>query len=178
MKATICVQYGPPSTAFEYKENYAKPEITKPNQILIKNKLCSVNPADCKQSSGNLKLVLKHQFPFILCQDFAGVVVEVGKDVKKFQVGDNVFGCTNGAENGKQPRNSCAAEYLITFENECEIKPDTISFNPGTFFFLLAYSSDICICDPHLSYYSIPSINFSTLFGLTQSCISPFVNSG
>ena len=128
MKATICVQYGPPSTAFEYKENYAKPEITKPNQILIKNKFCSVNPADCKQRSGNLKLVLKHQFPFILCQDFAGVVVEVGKDVKKFQVGDNVFGCTNGAENGKQPRNSCAAEYLITFENECEIKPDTISF--------------------------------------------------
>ena len=85
MKATICVQYGPPSTAFEYKENYAKPEITKPNQILIKNKFCSVNPADCKQRSGNLKLVLKHQFPFILCQDFAGVVVEVGKDVKKFQ---------------------------------------------------------------------------------------------
>ena len=112
MKATICVQYGPPSTAFEYKENYAKPEITKPNQILIKNKFCSVNPADCKQRSGNLKLVLKNQFPFILCQDFAGVVVEVGKDVKKFQVGDNVFGCTNGAENGKQPRNSCAAEYV------------------------------------------------------------------
>ena len=52
MKATICVQYGPPSTAFEYKENYAKPEITKPNQILIKNKFCSVNPADCKQEVG------------------------------------------------------------------------------------------------------------------------------
>eukprot|EP00942_MAST-04A_sp_MAST-4A-sp1_P010603 g10603.t1 len=85
------------------------------------NHLTAIKPLDCNKATRSSGFIA---VKWLYCS----VVVEVGKDVKKFQVGDNVFGCTNGAENGKQPRNSCAAEYLITFENECEIKPDTISF--------------------------------------------------
>eukprot|EP00943_MAST-04B_sp_MAST-4B-sp1_P009765 g9765.t1 len=128
MKATLCTTYGPALTSFEYKTDCPKPKIQNPKQILILNKYTTVNPADCKQRSGNLQLVLKHQFPFILSQDFAGTIVEVGTDVKDYKVGDDVYGCTNGANNGKQPRNSCAAEYLITYENEICKKPENISF--------------------------------------------------
>ena len=90
---------------------------------MIKNYRASVNPADCKQRSGNLQLVVKHKFPLILSQDFAGVIVEVGSNVsKKFQVGDEVFGTT-------APRNGCAAEFVVAFESELTHKPKNITWD-------------------------------------------------
>jgi NADPH:quinone reductase-like Zn-dependent oxidoreductase len=69
----------------EVQEDVSKPPRTDPKHVLV-------NPADCKQRSGNLKLVVVHEFPLILGHNFAGTVVEVGQEVTKFQVGDKVFG--------------------------------------------------------------------------------------
>merc|ERR1712216_884077 len=73
----------------------------------------TVNPADCKQRSGNLKLVLKHKFPLILGQDFAGEVVSVVNTTSAgFTIGDLVFGCT-------APNNGCSAEYVVADVDQC-----------------------------------------------------------
>ena len=123
MIAAVINEYGPASSVFEYRDDVPKPKISRPNEILVKNYRASVNPADCKQRSGNLQLVLKHKFPLILSQDFAGVIVEVGSDIsEKFKVGDEVFGCT-------APRNGCAAEFVVAFESELTHKPKNITWD-------------------------------------------------
>ena len=124
MFACVCNQYGPAEDdgVFEFRNDVVDtPTIIESNQILIENKYTTVNPADTKQRSGNLKLVMKHQFPFILGQDFAGVVVEVGSDVLRFKVGDEVIGST-------APRNGCGAQFVVADEEECAIKPDTLKW--------------------------------------------------
>jgi NADPH:quinone reductase-like Zn-dependent oxidoreductase len=76
------------------------------NEILIKNAAIAVNPVDwvipTKSDLGFGWL----KYPFILGSDVAGEVVEVGKQVTRFQIGDRVVGhacstdpkCNNAAE--------------------------------------------------------------------------------
>lgn len=120
MLASVCTEYGPANEVFQMQK-VKKPKLTGPNQMLVANYGTSVNPADCKQRSGNLKLVMSHKFPLILGQDFAGKVVEVGDQVTKFQIGDSIFGST-------APRNSCSAEYVLVEEHEAALKPTNISW--------------------------------------------------
>jgi len=91
------------------------------NQILVRVKATSVNPADAKQRSGNLKLVLKHSFPVILGQDFSGIVERVGSACTQFAVGDAVFGTT-------EPGRGCNAEFVAVFESEASHKPPSLSW--------------------------------------------------
>lgn len=122
MLACVCTEYGPADEVFELKKDIPKPTITDPSHVLIANKRTTVNPADCKQRAGNLQLVTKHEFPFILGQDFAGVVVSTGSAVTKLKVGDAVFGCT-------APRNGCSAEFVLAMEDECSVKPSNVSWD-------------------------------------------------
>jgi NADPH:quinone reductase-like Zn-dependent oxidoreductase len=122
MYACVCTHYGPADQVFELKKDVAKPSIPDPYHVLIANKRTAVNPSDCKQRSGNLQLVTKHEFPLILGQDFAGVVVSIGSAVTRVNVGDEVFGST-------APRNSCAAEFVCALEDECAVKPTNISWD-------------------------------------------------
>ena len=122
MHGCVCKEYGQADQVFECRSDLTKPEVSDPSHVLIANKRTTVNPADCKQRSGNLKLVMKHEFPFILGQDFAGTVIAVGSSVTKVRVGDEVFGST-------APRNSCSAEIVCAFEDECTSKPSNISWD-------------------------------------------------
>ena len=36
--------------------------------------------------------MFEHEFPVILDRDFAGIVEQVGEDVSRYRVGDEVFG--------------------------------------------------------------------------------------
>ena len=71
------------------------------------------SPRNTQQRSGNLKLVVKHKFPVVFGQDFAGEVVDVGEaygesgaERGRFAPGDLVFG-------GTAPRNGCGAEFVL-----------------------------------------------------------------
>lgn len=64
------------------------------NEVLIKIENTSVNPVDWKIREGLLKERLPHKFPIIPGWDAAGKIVKVGKDVKDFKVGDEVFAYT------------------------------------------------------------------------------------
>jgi NADPH:quinone reductase len=64
----------------------------RPNDVLIRVYASSVNPVDNAIAAGRLKDMVEHEFPITLGRDYAGVVEQVGADVTRFSVGDEVFG--------------------------------------------------------------------------------------
>lgn len=57
----------------------------------------------------------------IPCHDVSGVVIEVGSEIKKFNVGDEIFGLINFHKNG------ALSEYAIVVENEISKKPKKLN---------------------------------------------------
>lgn len=119
MKAQIIVSFGKPEV-FQLKE-IPKPEII-PGHVLIQVKATSVNPIDTKVRAGLVQAA--PEFPAILHGDVAGVVVEVGEGVTKFQVGDEVFGCAGGF---KGMASGALAEYMLADANLLAHKPKNIT---------------------------------------------------
>ena len=64
-----------------------------PNELLVRVRASSVNPADNSIAAGILKQMgIEYEFPVILGRDYAGVVEQVGPEVTRYGVGDEVFG--------------------------------------------------------------------------------------
>lgn len=120
MKAIVYTKYGPPDV-LQLKE-VEKP-IPKDHEVLIKVEAASVNPFDWHFMRGTPYLV-RIQAGILKPKDNAvgvdvsGVVEAVGKDVKEFQSGDEVFGSCNGA----------FAEYVSASEKGLVKKPDNLTF--------------------------------------------------
>ncbi len=75
------------------------------NEIVVKNHAVAINPLDwIKQVAGNL-IFSWIKYPFILGEDLAGDVVEVGTAVTRFKVGDRVLAQAVGTD---KKRNSSA----------------------------------------------------------------------
>lgn len=87
MKAVFIEQYG--SSQHLILGEIEQPTITK-NQLLIKVQGAGVNPVDWMVREGLLQ-DSSHQLPLILGWDAAGKVIQTGKDVENFSVGDSVF---------------------------------------------------------------------------------------
>ncbi|KOS68969.1 NADPH:quinone reductase [Lysinibacillus contaminans] len=92
------------------------------NEVLVKIHAASINPLDTKIRKGELKLLLHYDMPLTLGNDFAGTIIEVGKDVTKFSVGDEVYGRPRSNKIGT------FAEYLSVHEDDIAIKPKNLSF--------------------------------------------------
>lgn len=120
MRAALAHDYGP-SSVIALASNVPMPTPPPKGMLLIRVHSTTVNPADCKQRSGNLKLVVSHKFPVAFGQDFSGVV-ETAPPTSKFKSGDCVYGCT-------APRNGCSAEYVAVYERECALKPSSLSWD-------------------------------------------------
>jgi NADPH:quinone reductase-like Zn-dependent oxidoreductase len=122
MKAIVYEEYGPPQV-LQLKE-VEKPT-PKENEILVKVHAASVNYIDYQILRGEslfLRLTTggllkpKHK---ILGDDIAGRVEAVGRNVKQFQAGDEVFGiCNTGG----------FAEYRCVPEDYFVLKPANMSF--------------------------------------------------
>jgi NADPH:quinone reductase-like Zn-dependent oxidoreductase len=102
MKAIVWTKYGSPDV-LQLKET-AKPT-PKANEVLIKIYATTVTAGDCE--ARNLKMPILIRLPMrmyvglskpkritILGQELAGEIEAIGKDVKRFKVGDQVFGTT------------------------------------------------------------------------------------
>src|SRR3954468_9984920 len=64
-----------------------------PTDVLVRVQASSVNPADNGIAAGMLKQMgLEYEFPVILGRDYAGVVEQVGAEVTRYAVGEDVFG--------------------------------------------------------------------------------------
>jgi NADPH:quinone reductase-like Zn-dependent oxidoreductase len=125
MKAIVFEKYGPPSEVLQLKE-VEKPTL-KDNEVLVKIYAASINDGDnsvvngspfiARVVSGLLKP--KHTIPG---GDIAGQVEAVGRNVKQFQPGDEVFGDIGACGFG------AFAEYVSVPENAITMKPVNITY--------------------------------------------------
>lgn len=129
MKAIICTKYGKPDV-LEIKEiNKPNP---KDNEVLVKIIATAVNSGDVRVRGlivdGFLRIVMRFVLGFnkprkpIIGNVASGIIEEIGKDVKNFKKGDEVFLSTGF-------RFGTYAEYIAFPENlSIAYKPKTSSF--------------------------------------------------
>ena len=118
MKAVVFDRYGSVEV-LQYRE-LSKPTI-KPDQLLVRVSASSINPVDWKIRQGHLQLLSGFNFPRIVGSDISGVVEEIGKEVTKFQPGDEVYTFLNPLTGG------ACAEYCAVPESAAAIKPQNIT---------------------------------------------------
>ncbi|MEG4210603.1 NAD(P)-dependent alcohol dehydrogenase [Microcoleus sp. S13_B4] len=118
MKAVAFDRYG---SAEELLYRELEKPIAKSNELLVRVRASSVNPVDWKIRQGHLQLLTGFNFPRIVGSDISGVVVEVGREVTKFQPGDEVYTFLNPISGG------ACAEYAAVPESDAAIKPKNIT---------------------------------------------------
>lgn len=69
----------------------AKPEI-QADEVLVRIKAAGVNPLDNKITRGGVKMLVPHKLPLTMGHEFAGIVEEVGSQVRGLSAGDKVYG--------------------------------------------------------------------------------------
>jgi NADPH:quinone reductase-like Zn-dependent oxidoreductase len=121
MKAIVYRCYGPPDVL--KLEDIEKPTAAD-HEVLVKIHAASVNPLDWHYMRGSPSLMrlmsgIGAPKDTRLGVDFAGTIEAVGKNVKRFKPGDEVFGGKNGA----------FAEYVTVREDRAlALKPGNMTF--------------------------------------------------
>ncbi len=124
MKAAVYTEYGPPDV-LQLKE-VEKP-VPKENEVLVKVRAASINSWDWDMLRGRPKIyrlisgIFKPRYK-IIGADIAGQVEAVGRNVKQFKPGDEVFGdlCNSGWGG--------FAEYTCAHENSLALKTAGMKF--------------------------------------------------
>jgi len=142
MKAIVCTKYGPPDV-LQLKE-VEKPT-PKDNEILVKVYATTVTAGDVTLRSGMKKIPLLMRFfarimmgfrkpkKDILGMELAGEIESVGKDVKRFKKGDQIFGTTTGLDFGSYVEYICIPEEPLSTglfgANMVAIKPANMTYD-------------------------------------------------
>jgi NADPH:quinone reductase-like Zn-dependent oxidoreductase len=136
MKAIVCTKYGPPEV-LQLKE-VEKP-IPKDNEVLIKIHAASATVSDCISRSGKVNFLLwlpmrifvgfRRPRKPILGLELAGEVEGIGKDVKRFKKGDQVYAFT-GKLFGAYAEYTCLPEDGLCMPADCimELKPSNVTY--------------------------------------------------
>jgi len=132
MKAIVYEKYGPPTEVLELRE-VEKPT-PKDNEVLVKIFAASINDGDKSMIKGKpifIRLMgtgLLKPKNTIPGGDIAGRVDAVGRNVKQFKPGDEVFGDIGGIGHG------AFAEYVSVPENVLALKPVNLSYEEAAAF--------------------------------------------
>lgn len=116
------------------------PEIEE-YEVLAEIHAASINPVDFKIRDGKVKLLVSYKMPFILGNDFSGVVVKIGAKVTRFKVGDEIYA---------RPRKSkigTFAEYIALHEDDIALKPNNLSFEEAASIPLVGLTSYQALVD-------------------------------
>ena len=159
MKAMVWTKYGSPD-GLQLKE-IEKP-VPKDDEVLVSIHATTVTAGDCEMR--RLKLPLMLSFPMrlyvglikptritILGQELAGEVEKVGKDVKSFKKGDQVFG-TTGFGFGAYAEYICLKENPNEMQGAFALKPVNMSYEEAA---------------------AVPTAGFEALHFLRQADIQP-----
>lgn len=123
MKAFVKTSYGGPEIL---RLEEVEMPVLKDDYILVKVLANSANPADWHILRGK-PFVARFSFGLfkpknkIPGADFAGIVVETGKNVSQFKLGDRVF--------GESLQGGAFAEYISVAETVCALMPGNTSFS-------------------------------------------------
>ncbi len=135
MKAVVYEKYGPPEV-LQLKE-VEKP-IPKDDEVLIKNYATTVHIGDTRMRG--FRVPKKHWLPMrlflgitkpkrkILGMEVSGVIESVGKDIKEFKKGDEVFALTGFGGGGYAEYSSVLAINGNEKKGMVVLKPSNISF--------------------------------------------------
>ncbi len=96
-KAIIIHEYGGPDV-LQFGDINTTP--VQPGEVKIKALASSINPIDFKVRRGDLKLIIRKNFPIVLGHDFAGEVVELGSAHSSFTLGQKVYGMNSASAMG------------------------------------------------------------------------------
>lgn len=107
----------------------------KDNDVLIEVHAAGLNLLDAKIKSGEFKLILPYKFPLVLGHDVAGVVTMIGKNVKKFKVGDEVYSRPADFNIGT------FAEFIAIDENDVAFKPKNLTMEEAASIPLVALTA-------------------------------------
>ena len=125
MKAIVYTEYGPPDVLQPKEVEKPAP---KGNEVLVEVHAASVNDGDTSMVRGKPFVVrlspggLREPKYKIPGGDIAGRIEAVGKDAKRFQPGDEVFGDIGACGFG------AFAEYVAVPENAVVLKPANTTF--------------------------------------------------
>lgn len=152
MKAILCKAYGLPSSLVLEDVPSPKP---KKNEIVVTVKACGLNFPDTLIIQG--KYQIKPPLPFSPGSDIAGIVKEVGENVKHLKVGDEVFGMVahgGFAEEVVAPANSCfpklpgmsfpvAASFMMAYGTSYHALKDRANLQEGETLLVLGASGGV-----------------------------------
>ena len=141
MKAIIYTEYGLPDVL--QLKDVEKP-VPRDNEILVKICATTVTAGDVtlrggmKKLSTLFRLFARIMFGFrkpkkpILGMELSGKIESVGKDVKQFKKGDQVFGTTTGLSSGSYAEYICMPEEPLSIgmlgANAIALKPTNMNY--------------------------------------------------
>jgi NADPH:quinone reductase-like Zn-dependent oxidoreductase len=120
MRSLVVHRYGAAADVLEVRNDTPVPQ-PAPDEILVQARATSVNPVDCTARNGygrNIFSTLWGQLPLILGRDVSGVVAAVGRDVERFEPGDEVYAA---------PHIGCYAQYVAVKAKHAAIKPRNLT---------------------------------------------------
>jgi len=123
MKAAVYTRHGPPDVI---QIMDVEQPIPKDDEVLLKVRAASVNPADWRLMKGApriFRILFRLPKPTVnqpgrIGLDVAGQVEAVGRNITQLKSGDEVFGACHGA----------LAEYACASETKLAMKPDSLTF--------------------------------------------------
>jgi NADPH:quinone reductase-like Zn-dependent oxidoreductase len=117
MKAFVVAKYG--------KDGIRAADVPEPkvgnSDVLVRVSAASINPLDKMVRNGEFKQLLKYKAPFVIGHDVAGVVTQVGGNVRDFKVGDEVYA------RPRDLRIGTFAEYIAIDQNDVALKPASLT---------------------------------------------------
>ena len=100
-----------------------------PTQLLVEVRAVAVNPLDAIIQSNGSVMYGWLRYPVVLGEDVAGVVVDVGADVKNFALGDRVVAYAIGLEKGRDALSESGFQaYVAVDESLAAVLPEAAAF--------------------------------------------------
>ncbi|MFE6686145.1 NADP-dependent oxidoreductase [Streptomyces sp. NPDC057743] len=95
-----------------------------PGEVLVRLAAAGLNPIDWKLADGHFGKAVQATFPLVLGADGAGEVVAVGSGVRRFTVGDPVFGQFQRPERG----GGSYAEFAVAREGDIALAARSVTY--------------------------------------------------